>query len=139
MQEPHCPWSQPFLGEVLPARSRRASSRVVRVSTVSSWSVPSIRRVMPCSGTCCEACGDSVCGGSWSGWCSATCSKGPPCPAACGAAAHTLPRGGTPGHTRGPLRTARSEPGPQLPDRAEYSAIASRMAFRARERSPEAS
>src|SRR3954453_4199557 len=38
---PHCPWSQPFLGEVTPSRSRSASRREVRVSTVTVRSRPS--------------------------------------------------------------------------------------------------
>ena len=35
VQAPHCPWSQPFFGLVMPSRSRSASSSVVRVSTPS--------------------------------------------------------------------------------------------------------
>ena len=38
---PHCPWSQPFFGDMIPSRSRSASSSVVRVSTVSEWLTPS--------------------------------------------------------------------------------------------------
>ena len=46
MHAPHCPWSQPFLGLVLPSRSRSASNSVIRVSIVSRWSDPSTPSVM---------------------------------------------------------------------------------------------
>src|SRR5262249_20703565 len=49
VQAPHCPWSQPFFGLVIPRRSRKASSTVVRESTVSLCSVPSTRSVISTS------------------------------------------------------------------------------------------
>src|SRR3954447_909196 len=49
VQAPHCPWSQPFLGEVTPSRSRSASSREVRVSTLTVRSRPSTCKVMVAS------------------------------------------------------------------------------------------
>src|SRR5215510_10686456 len=49
VQAPHCPWSQPFLGLVIPRRSRRASSTVVRESTVSLCSIPSTRSAISTS------------------------------------------------------------------------------------------
>src|SRR5215210_5260417 len=49
VQAPHWPWSQPFLGELIPSRSRSASRSVVRVSTVRRCSVPSTLMVISCS------------------------------------------------------------------------------------------
>src|SRR5215212_7628559 len=46
---PHWPWSQPFFGLVIPSRSRRASSSVVRVSTVRCRSAPSTQSVISAS------------------------------------------------------------------------------------------
>ena len=49
MHDPHCPWSQPFFGDVTPRRSRSASSSVVRVSTVRVWLLPSTINVISAS------------------------------------------------------------------------------------------
>jgi hypothetical protein len=49
VQAPHWPWSQPFFGLVTPSRSRRASSSVVRVSTVSWRAAPSTWSVISAS------------------------------------------------------------------------------------------
>src|SRR3954465_7267146 len=46
---PHWPRSQPFFVPVSPSRSRRASSRVVRTSTVSRRPAPFTRRVTAAS------------------------------------------------------------------------------------------
>lgn len=43
VQAPHWPWSQPFLVPMRSSRSRRASSRVVRLSTVRECVSPLTR------------------------------------------------------------------------------------------------
>src|SRR4030095_6147465 len=45
VQAPHAPWSHPFLVPVRPSTSRRASSKVTRESSESSWSL-SLTRVL---------------------------------------------------------------------------------------------